>query len=64
MTGGYHASFVMAAGFAAAGMVTFWMVPTLHDVRRRAREGGGGAGNTLPVPAKPWRQGAQAELRR
>jgi MFS family permease len=35
LTGTYLASFLLAAGWAAAGMVTFWMVPQLSDVRSR-----------------------------
>jgi MFS family permease len=40
MTGGYLASFVMAATSAAIGMMTFWTVPVLSEVRARnaARE--------------------------
>ncbi len=34
VTGGYFASFVMAAGAAALGMATFWTVPLLSDARR------------------------------
>ncbi len=33
MTGGYLASFIMAATSAAIGMMTFWTVPVLSDVR-------------------------------
>lgn len=34
-TGGYLASFVMAAGAAALGMATFWTVPLLSEARNR-----------------------------
>ena len=35
LTGGYVASFAFAAASAAAGMLTFWTVPLISDVRRR-----------------------------
>ena len=35
VTGGYLASFVMAAGAAALGMATFWTVPLLSEARHR-----------------------------
>lgn len=35
LTGGYVASFAFASASAAAGMLTFWTVPLISDVRRR-----------------------------
>jgi len=41
MTGGYLASFVMAASSAALGMATFWTVPLLSEARAQlARQAG------------------------
>ncbi|MGE0701336.1 MAG: MFS transporter [Hyphomicrobiaceae bacterium] len=37
MTGGYLASFLVAAGAAALGMATFWTVPLLDDARAASR---------------------------
>jgi cyanate permease len=38
MTGGYLASFVMAATSAALGMATFWTVPLLSEARAQLLE--------------------------
>ena len=43
VTGDYFASFVMAAGAAALGMMTFWTVPLLSDARAALRQGQTGA---------------------
>ena len=42
LTGGYLASFLVAATSAGIGMMTFWTVPLLNDARRAAE----------PVPTK------------
>ena len=38
ITGGYLASFLLAAGSAAVGMMTFWTVPLLSDARAAMRK--------------------------
>lgn len=41
VTGGYLASFVMAAGSAAFGMLTFWTVPQLKEARAELAKAAG-----------------------